>query len=114
SCTQTITVHDTSAPVLRRCPHHSPTRRSSDPAPASPTATDNCGGTPTVTFSQTSTQTSNGTCTDQNYTITRTWTATDNCGNSSSCTQHMTEHHTTAPVVCGRLPNTTVECNAVP
>src|SRR6185503_385902 len=114
SCTQVITVHDTTAPVLAGCPADTTVECSAVPAPASPTATDNCDATPTITFSQTSTQTSTGACSDQNYTITRVWTATDNCGNSSSCTQVITVHDTTAPVLAGCPADTTVECNAVP
>src|SRR6185436_5526432 len=114
SCTQVIIVHDTTAPVLSGCPANTTVQCNAVPAPASPTATDNCDSTPTICFSQTSTQTSNGACTDQNYTITRTWTATDNCGNSSSCSQVITVQDTTAPVLAGCPADTTVECSAVP
>src|SRR6185436_18446451 len=114
TCTQTITVNDNTAPVLAGCPDKTTVECSAVPAPASPTATDNCGGAVTITFAQTSTQTSNGTCTDQNYTITRTWTATDNCGNASSCTQTIAVSDNTAPVLAGCPANTTAECSAVP
>src|SRR2546428_7628999 len=77
SCTQVITVHDTVAPVLSGCPRDTTAQCVAVPTPASPTALDNCDTTPTISLSATSTKTSTGACTDQNYTIPRTWTATD-------------------------------------
>ena len=59
------------------------------------TASDNCTGNPTITFSDVETP---GSC-PQERTITRTWTATDASGNSSSCVQTITVVDTTAPVV---------------
>jgi hypothetical protein len=56
------------------------------PAPAVVTGTDNCT-TPFVSFVASTTQTSNGSCSDYNYTITRTWMAVDACGNRSTATQ---------------------------
>src|SRR5262249_62043005 len=74
----------------------------------------NCDATPTVTYlGQTSTQTSNGTCSDQNYTITRTWQAVDNCGNTSTKSQTISVSDNTAPVLT--VPaNATAECSALP
>src|SRR2546423_6557440 len=91
----------TSTPFPSATPSQSTVQCDAVPAPASPTATDNCDSTPTITLSEPSTKTSNGACTDQNYTITRTWTATDNCLNHSSCTQVITVHDTVAPVLAG-------------
>ena len=59
------------------------------------TASDNCTGNPTITFSDVETP---GSC-PQERTITRTWTATDASGNSSSCVQTISVVDTTAPVV---------------
>jgi hypothetical protein len=50
-----------------------------------PTATDNCAGTITATFEDENTD-----CSDEVYTIRRTWTATDACGNASTCIQLIT------------------------
>jgi len=80
------------------------------PAPAAPTASDNCDGDVTIVLAETSTQTAEDACTDQNYTITRTWTASDNCGNASSQTQTITVQDTTAPVITYCPASATVEC----
>jgi hypothetical protein len=80
--TQLITVVDTTAPVLAGCPADTTVECDAVLPAATPTATDNCDSTPTITLSETSTKTSNGSCSDQNYIITRTWTATDACGNA--------------------------------
>src|SRR6185295_474192 len=112
TCAQTITVQDTTAPIIS-CPANITVECSDDSSPAntgSATATDNCDATPTITFSDASTQTSNGSCNDQNYTITRTWKATDNCGNFSACPQLITVHDTTAPVITCPADKT-IECS---
>src|SRR6185503_637307 len=111
SCTQVITVVDVTAPVIT-CPANVTVNCQDDntsAATGTATATDNCDVTPTITESSVSTQTSNGSCGDQNYTITRTWTATDNCGNASSCTQVITVVDVTAPVITCPA-NVTVNC----
>jgi len=86
SCTQTITVQDTTPPVLTGCPAPTLTVQCPNPVPppATVTANDTCGGALIPGYSQT---TVGSGCTQ---TITRTWTATDSCGNSSSCTQTIT------------------------
>src|SRR5678810_126495 len=84
------------------------------PAPGTPTATDNCDPTVSISLSTSSTQTSNGGCTDNSYTITRTWTATDNCSNTTTASQTITVVDNTAPVFTFVPANTTVQCNAVP
>jgi subtilisin-like proprotein convertase family protein len=48
-----------------------------------------------------STQTSNGSCTDNSYSITKTWTATDACGNAISAVQVITVTDTEVPVFAG-------------
>jgi large repetitive protein len=62
------------------------------------TASDVCSGTLTPTLVSISTQTNNGSCTDNSYTITNTWTATDACGNTASAVQVMTVTDTELPV----------------
>jgi uncharacterized repeat protein (TIGR01451 family) len=97
SVTQTITVNDTTAPVLV-CPDDMQLQ-CGDPTGTNSTgvatATDTCGGTVTITFSNAS----SANCTGAG--IDRTWTATDGCGNSTSCVQHITFVDTTVPtIVC--------------
>src|SRR5262249_57438233 len=74
----------------------------------------NCDATPTVTYlGETSTKTNNGSCSDQNYTITRTWQAVDNCSNTSTKSQTIAVSDNTAPVLT--VPaNATAECSALP
>jgi hypothetical protein len=83
SCTQVITVPDTTPPVVVCVPDKNINCLgvwSFDP----PSATDIGSGT-NVTFTIISTVT-NGTC-GSGFTATRTWRATDACGNSSTCSQ---------------------------
>src|SRR5690606_38843763 len=108
-CVQTITVEDTTPPVIA-CPA-SVTIECDDVMDPSvlgeATATDNCTDPVTdITYSDT---TIPGSCPD-NYTIERTWTAVDNCGNASDCVQTITVEDTTPPVItCPAI--VTVECD---
>jgi ribosomal protein S26 len=95
SATQVITVVDTQAPMLSGVPGNTTVECNAVPAPAQPTATDNCDPAPQISFSEVRT---NGNCA-YNYTLTRTWTATDRCGNSSVQTQIVTVQDTQAPVI---------------
>jgi len=109
---QTINVQDTQAPIFSGTPQ-TPITVQCDavPAPATPTATDNCDMSVTITYTQVRT---NGPCPDT-YTLTRTWVATDNCSNSTTFVQTINVQDTQAPVLSG-TPQTpiTVECDAVP
>ncbi|MEX0330343.1 MAG: carboxypeptidase-like regulatory domain-containing protein, partial [Puniceicoccaceae bacterium] len=110
SQSQVITVQDTSAPVLSGVPGDTTVECDNIPAAASPSASDNCDPSPSVSLVEVSTK---GECAD-NYTITRTWTATDCAGNSSSQSQVITVQDTTAPVLFGVPNDVTVECDSVP
>jgi len=57
------------------------------PAPPMVTATDNCTDPLMVNFTENSTQTSDSTCSDYRYEISRLWTTTDSCGNMASTMQ---------------------------
>jgi gliding motility-associated-like protein len=111
--TQTITVKDTTAPVLQ-LPANVTAECSADFSPialGTAIATDNCDADPVITFTDVVTP---GSC-PGNYTITRTWTATDVCGNSVSEDQIITVQDTTAPTFVEALPgDITVECDAIP
>ena len=93
TASQTITVHDTTAPVIAasagpehdRVPGDAGVRgRRRRPTPATRTST--------LTFADVTTP---GTCAGE-YSVTRTWTATDACGNTSTASQTITVKDTTA------------------
>ncbi len=100
SCVQTITVQDTTKPVVT-CPPNKVFDCVMGDAGAA-TATDNCGA---VNVSSSDVIT-NVRCP---LVIARTWTATDTCGNSSSCVQTITVQDTTKPVVTCP-PNKVFDC----
>ena len=102
--TQTITIIDTTAPVLT-IPENYSAECSDEHPREDATATDNCGEV-TITVQE---ATFPGAC-DGNYVITRTFTATDDCGNSTSDTQVITITDTTDPVLS--IPaDYTAECS---
>jgi len=107
---QVITVQDTQSPVLAGVPANATVECSAVPAPATPTATDNCDASVAIAFNEVRTD---GTCPDS-YTLTRTWTATDNCGNTDTGVQVITVEDTTDPVLAGVPGDVTVECDAIP
>jgi hypothetical protein len=113
SCTQQIFVYDDTAPGIT-CPNNVTVQCASDvPAanPGSVSASDNCGGTATVSL--VGDVISNQTCANR-YTVTRTYRAIDACGNSSTCNQLITVNDNTAPTLTCPA-NTTVQCaNQVP
>ena len=103
SVTQTVTVQDTTAPVVNAPADESVECIDDVPDAPDVTATDNCDGS----ISATLTETSSGD--DCDKTITRTWKAVDACGNEGSDTQTITVHDTTAPVV-NAPADESVEC----
>jgi hypothetical protein len=108
SCTQVITVDDSTPPVIT-CPANVTIQCTASTAPANTgtaTATD-CDPTPTITSSDV---TLGGIC-PQELTITRTWVATDDCGNSSSCIQTIVVDDSVAPTITCP-PNVTILCTA--
>src|SRR6185312_2608076 len=114
TCTQTITVNDTSLPVITASPADT-TVSCTTAVPAaddsSVTATDNCGA---VTISHEADVISAQSCADR-YTISRTYHATDACGNVASVTQTLTVNDQSAPVITASPADTTVSCaSAVP
>src|SRR4029078_9895913 len=111
TASQTITVVDNTTPVFTFVPANTTVQCNAVPSAGSPTATDNCDAT--VTISYNGQDVTPGSCTDS-YTITRKWKATDNCGNTSTASQTITVVDNTAPVFTFVPANTTVQCNAVP
>jgi len=91
TCMQTITVQDTTKPVITFCPPNKVFDCVKGDTGVA-TATDNCGS---VTISRID-STVSARCP---LVIKRTWTATDTCGYSSSCVQTITVQDTTKPVI---------------
>lgn len=107
SCIQIIVVDDSVAPVIS-CPANVTIECTAITLPVNTgtaTATDNCDGTPTVTFNDV---TLGGSC-PQEYTITRTWSATDDCGNTSTCVQTIFIDDSVPPTITCPA-NLTIQC----
>jgi hypothetical protein len=108
TCTQTITVFDNTAPLIT-CPGNVTVQCASQvPAPntASVITSDNCNGTPSVTFIGDAI--TNQVCVNR-FNVTRTYRATDECGNSATCTQLITVFDNTQPTISCPA-NLTVQC----
>ncbi len=108
SYTQTITVVDTTDPILIGVPEDATVECDAVPAAATVTADDNCADNLEVFFVE------GVEMLDCGFILTRTWSATDECGNTASATQVLTVVDTTAPVLIGVPENVTAECDAVP
>ena len=108
SCSQTISVTDTTAPTITGAPAAAIECPGTPSFPA-PMVSDLCDPNPVLTFSDATTP---GTC-PQEYSVTRTWTATDACGNAARCSQTISVTDNTAPTItCA--PAAAVECPGTP
>src|SRR5881628_3022541 len=110
TASQTIHVVDSTAPVISALPGPSTIQCPASPSFATPTATDACDPSPTLTFADVTTA---GSC-PQNHDVTRTWTATDHCGNRSTASQTIHVVDSTAPVISALPGPSTIECPATP
>ena len=108
--TATLTIEDTTAPVLSGVPGDITVACDNIPSVANPTSTDACDADVTISFIEIRT---NGTCNDT-YTLTRTWEAEDDCGNTSTGTQIITVEDITDPVLTGVPSDITIECDNIP
>src|SRR5205814_187973 len=108
---QTVTVHDTTAPTISGQGSDATIECPATPSFTAPTASDACGGSTVVMDSDT---TAAGTCAND-YSRTQTWHAVDACGNTSAqVSQTVTVHDTTPPTISGQGSNATIECPATP
>jgi hypothetical protein len=107
-CSQTVTVVDTTPPVIT-CVAGKTIECGTPWAFDPPSATDICDGT-NLTITVISTVT-NAQC-GRTFTATRTWRATDSCSNSAPCSQTVTVVDTTLPVITC-VSNRIVECGVV-
>ena len=104
SMTQTITVEDTTIPMLTIPADYTAECDETHPLDAA-TATDNCGMDTIMEVADTA-----FTCTNS-YVVTRTFTAIDECGNDTTASQTITIQDTTNPVLT--IPaDYTAECDA--
>ncbi|MEX6686540.1 hypothetical protein QTN47_03490 [Danxiaibacter flavus] len=97
TCSKDVVVKDTIKPVIN-CPGNKQLEcgaASDTSKTGKATATDNCGGTVTISYTDAATAAGcNG-----KAGIDRTWKAIDACGNFSTCVQHITFIDTTKPVI---------------
>ncbi|MEZ5029801.1 MAG: hypothetical protein R2787_00200 [Saprospiraceae bacterium] len=111
TCTQKITVRDTTNPNFTGFPADVTVECNAVPNPANPVGTDNCDNNVIVTYLGETR--ANGNCPD-NYVLTRTWKAEDNCGNTRTASQKITVRDTSKPTLSNVPANVTVECDAIP
>lgn len=109
---QTITVVDTTPPLLTRYPVSVTVECDCDTMPVQPTlqAIDNCD--PTVVVTPDTQTIANGSPFD--YILVWTWVAEDSVGNSVSHTASVTVQDTTAPELALTPSDTAADCAAVP
>jgi hypothetical protein len=108
SCVQTISIVDTTDPVLT-APANANIECGDSTEPSNTgqaTATDTCDGEPDVSYSDIE---SIGTCSNQRI-ITRTWTATDACGNTATAQQIISVGDTQLAVL-SVPPSVTISCS---
>ncbi len=109
TCMQSIFIEDSVIPSIT-CPSNVTISCTANTLPAntgSPTGTDNCDTSPTITYTDVS---SGGTC-PQEYTIIRTWKAQDDCGNINTCNQTITIDDSSPPALTCPA-NVTIQCTA--
>jgi gliding motility-associated-like protein len=106
----TISVQDTTPPVIAQLPLSSTISCSLTPNFAQATATDSCGSV-NLTFVDVKVQ---GSCIGS-YTITRTWTATDSAGNTATASQVINVQDIVGPTTATAFTAiVNVNCDAIP
>src|SRR5947209_9134902 len=108
---RTVTVEDTTPPVLANPAADATIECPATPSFTAPTASDACGGATVVQDSDT---TAAASCAN-NYSETVTWHAVDACGNTSAQkSRTVTVEDTTPPVLANPAADATIECPATP
>jgi hypothetical protein len=105
TCAQTITVEDTTPPVIA-CPSDRRFDCDNVGSFGFPTATDNCDADPSISMIN---RDSTSTC-PQGYVLVLTYEAMDACGNADTCAQTITVEDNDAPVLTCAADGT-VECD---
>ncbi|MEM1214384.1 MAG: gliding motility-associated C-terminal domain-containing protein [Bacteroidota bacterium] len=110
----TYTTLDTIAPMFFGVPPND-TIPCTDMIPAAPTVTvqDNCTPNLVAFLAEATGQTMDGSCSDFEYNILRTWIATDSCGNTNTATQ-LIRVVDEAPPTYTVPPNITISCSQDP
>jgi hypothetical protein len=103
SCSQTVSVVDTTPPVFILCPTNRTVQCGSAWLFDVPIVSDNCCLQGVIILGTVT----NGNCPQI---ITRTWLATDCCGNTNTCSQTVTVIDTIPPVFTSCPSNMTVQC----
>lgn len=112
TASQTITVVDTTPPVIDGQGANATIECPAAPEFTAPNATDLCDSAPQVI--EVSDATVPGNCAGS-YVRTKTWKAVDACGNESgTVSQTIAVVDTTAPAITGQGANQTIECPASP
>jgi hypothetical protein len=112
TCSQTITVNDTTAPMISPAGADATIECPATPVFTPPTATDNCDPAPRII--EDSDVVKPGACAGA-YDRTKTWHAVDACGNPSApVSQTITVKDDIAPVIGAAGANATIECPATP
>jgi len=111
SVDQVITVRDNSRPTFTFVPANITVACSAVPPVGTPSATDNCDGSVSISFDGETRV--DGPCPDT-YILLRRWTASDNCGNEESVQQSITVRDIVAPEFTFVPTNIVVACDAVP
>lgn len=93
---QLIFVRDVTPPVFTDVPAHTTVICDAVPAPAQPTATDNCDADVQILYEGEVVVTTSASGT---YLLRRQWTATDNCGNTAKITQDISVKDTEPPSI---------------
>lgn len=109
SCSKTVNVTDTTAPTISTLPGPSTIECPATPSFATPTATDACDPSPSLTFADVRTNGCGG-----SYSVTRTWMAKDSCNNTSTASQTINVVDRTPPIISALPGPSTIECPATP
>src|SRR5438552_2326970 len=110
TCSQTITVIDSSAPTVTSCPADATIQCPAAPVFGTPVFSDTCDTNLTVTFVDASL----GVSGNEVSRTQRTWTATDAHTNSVTCSQTITVIDSSAPTVTSCPADATIQCPATP